>query len=176
MNTSEEPDANHALAPAIAAMLNAVRSHAATAVATANADAASRVERARADAATIIAGARSDGATAAQRATTASLIAVKRAGREAILCAQRRAYEALRHGVQAAVAQNITSPQGVALLLRLEALARARLGPNATVEQLDDGRIGVRATDGSRSLDVPVDRFVDHEIVELGDRIAALWR
>ena len=149
-----------ALAPAIAAMLNAV----------------SRVARARAEAATILAGARADGAAAAQHATTATITAAKREGREAILGAQRRAYEALRQGVQAELARRIESPQGVALLVRLEALARARLGPNATVERLGDGRIGVRATDGSRSLDVPVDRFIEHEIAAFGDRIAALWR
>jgi hypothetical protein len=168
--------ATSALAPAIAAMLDAVRCAAATATAAAGAQAASQVERAQADAATILAGARADGAAAAHYATTATVIAATREGREAILRAQRRAYEALRQGVRAELARNIESPQGVALLLRLETLARARLGPDATVERLDGGCIGVRATAGSRRLDVPVDRFIEREIAGFGDRIAALWR
>jgi vacuolar-type H+-ATPase subunit E/Vma4 len=153
-----------------------VRSAAATAAAAAGADEASRVERARADAATILAGARADGAAAARHATTATVTTTKREGREAILGAQRRAYEALRQAVRDELARAVDSPQGVALLLRLEALARARLGPNATVERLDDGRIGVRATEGSRRLDVPVDRFIDREIAGSGERIRALWQ
>jgi vacuolar-type H+-ATPase subunit E/Vma4 len=175
-DAATESAAPSAIGTAIAAMLRGVRSDAATATAAAGADAASRVERARADAATILTGARADGAAAARYATIATVTAAKRAGREAILRAQRRAYEALRQGVQAELAHSIESPQGAALLARLEALARTRLGPSATVERLDDGRIGVRATDGSRYLDVPVDRFIEHEIAGLGERIATLWQ
>jgi vacuolar-type H+-ATPase subunit E/Vma4 len=175
-NAVPDADATNALAPAIAAMMNAVHSDAATAAAAVDADSASRLGRARADAATILAGARADGAAVAQHATTATVIAAKREGREAILGAQRRAYDALRHAVRSELARVIDSPNGVALVARLEALARERLGPNAIVERLDDGRVGVRATDGSRSIDVPVDRFIDREIAACGDRIAALWR
>jgi vacuolar-type H+-ATPase subunit E/Vma4 len=175
-NVATQTETANALAPAIAAMMDAVRFDAATAATVAGADSASRVARARADATAIIAGARADGAAAAQHATTATIITAKRECREAILGAQRRAYEALRNGVHAELARSIDSPQGAALLARLAALARERLGPNATVERLDDGRIGVRATDAGRSLDVPVDRFIDREIAGFSDRIAALWR
>jgi len=175
-NAAAETAAASALAPAIAAMMDAVRSDAATAVAAASADAATGVERARVDAAAILAGARADGAAAAHHATIAMVTTAKREGREAILGAQRRAYEALRQGVHAALAGTIESPQGIALLARLDVLARARLGPNAIVERLDDGRIGVRATDGGRSLEVPIDRFIDHELAACHDRITALWR
>ncbi len=170
------PGAASALAPAIAAMLHDVQSDAQAVAVAAGAEAASRVERARADAAAILAAARADGAAAGRHATTAKVTAAQRAGREAILGAQRRAYEALRQGVRAELARSIETPQGVALLARLEALARTSLGPNATVERLGDGRIGVRATEGGRTLDVPVDRFVDYEIAVLGERIATLWR
>jgi len=175
-NVASETDALNTLAPAIAAMMDAVRSGAAVAAQATDADSATRVARARADATAILAGARADGAAAAQHATTATITTAKRECREAVLGAQRRAYEALRNAVHAELARSIDSPQGVALLARLEALARTRLGPNATVERLDDGRIGVRATDGSRTLDVPVDRFIDREIAAFADRIAALWR
>jgi vacuolar-type H+-ATPase subunit E/Vma4 len=164
------------LAPAIDALLRAARAGAASAVANSDADAASRVERASADAATIIAQARADGAAAAEHASSAAVTAAQREGREAILGAQRRAYEALRQAVHAELGRRIESSDGVAMLARLEALARARIGAKATVQRLDDGRIGVRATDGKRNLDLPVDRFVEHELAGMGDRIAALWQ
>jgi vacuolar-type H+-ATPase subunit E/Vma4 len=157
-------------------MLSAARCSAATAISASSARAASRLDGAHNDAAKILADARADGAATARYATTAIVTTAKRESREAILAAQRRAYEALRQGVREELARLVESSEGVAMLLRLEALARTRLGPNATVERLNDGRVGVRATDGSRNLDVPVDRFVDSELAGLGDRIAALWR
>ena len=74
-----------------------------------------------------------------------------------------------------ALADRAGGTEGAALLARLEALARARLGPDAIVHRLDDGRIGVGATDGKRSLEVTADRFVERELAALGDRVGALW-
>jgi hypothetical protein len=164
------------LAPTIDAVLRAAHTAAASMVATSRADAAKQIASARTDAASILAQARADGTAAAEHAATAAVTAAQRAGREAVLGAHRRAYDALRHAIHDEVTRQIESADGVAMLLRLEALARDRIGANATVRRLDDGRIGVHATDGNRSLDLPVDRFVAEELARLGDRIAALWR
>jgi hypothetical protein len=165
-----------ALAPTIDAMLRAAHAAAATTVATSHADAAKQIAGARTDAASILAQARADGTAAAERGATAAVTAAQRAGREAVLGAHRRAYDALRHAIHAELARQIESAAGVAMMARLEALARDRIGANAKVRRLDDGRIGVRASDGNRSLDLPIDRFVEEELAGLCDRIAALWR
>ncbi len=165
-----------ALAPAMDSMLSAARSEATATIAAARARVANSIDEAHSEAAKILAGARADGAAAARPATISSVTTAKREGREAVLGAQRRAYESLRQGVREELARHIESSEGIEMLRRLDALARARLGPNATVERLDGGRIGVRATDGGRNLDLPVDRFIDKEISALGDRIADLWQ
>jgi len=164
------------LAPAVDAVMRAAHAAAATAVATSHADATGQLASARAEAASILAQARADGTAAAEHAATAAVTAAQRAAREAVLAAHRRAYDALRHAIHDEVARRIESADGVAMLLRLEALARERIGPNATIRRLDDGRIGVRASDGNRSLDLAVDRFVEDELAGFGDRIAALWQ
>jgi vacuolar-type H+-ATPase subunit E/Vma4 len=164
------------LAPTIDAVLRAAHAAATTAVATSRTDAAKQIASARSDAASILAQARADGTAAAEHAATAAVTAAQRAGREAVLGAHRRAYDALRQGIHDELARRIESADGTAMLLRLEALARDRIGPNATVCRLDDGRIGVRATGGNRSLELPIDRFVEEELAGLGDRIAALWQ
>jgi hypothetical protein len=174
MNASDA--ALTALAPTIDAVLRAAHADAATTVESSHADAGSQVARARSEAAAILDQARADGAAAAEHAATAAVIAAQREGREAILGAHRRAYDALWKAIREALASRIGSSEGVAMLLRLEALARARIGPNATVRHLDDGRIGVRATDGTRTLELPVDRFVENELAARGDGIAALWQ
>ena len=165
-----------ALQSTIDALRDTATATAASSVSVAEADAAIVLAQATTDAAEILAQARADGAAAAEHAATAAVTAAGREGRELILGAQRRAYDALRQGARDELARRVASSAGVALFARLEALARARLGPGATIARLDDGRIGVRATDGKRSLELTADRFVEHQLAARVDRIAALWR
>lgn len=165
-----------ALRPTIEMLQSTARAAAASDVSEAQADASSVLAQARADAAAILARARADGEAAAEHAAAAAVTAAGREGRELILGAHRRAYEALRRAVGAELARRLEGSAGAALLARFEALARARLGEGATIGRLADGRIGVTATDGKRSLEFTTDQFVDRELAARSDRIAALWQ
>jgi hypothetical protein len=165
-----------ALAPVLDLLMRTARANAVKAVAAAEADSSDRLERSRAEAAALLAKARADGEAAAERASAVAVGAARREGRETTLAAHRRAYEALRLGIREALADRVESTEGAALLSRLEALARGRLGPNASVLRLDDGRIGVSGTDGKRSLELTVDRLVERELAALGDRVEGLWQ
>jgi vacuolar-type H+-ATPase subunit E/Vma4 len=176
MPTSKQPSMVTALAPVIDALLRAAQADAANSMSAAEADAAAQLAQARAEAAAIVARAKADGEAAAEHASAAALIAARRESRETILAAHRRAYELLRQGVFDELARRADSPAGSALLAQLEALVRARLGPDATIGRLDAPRIGVRATDGKRQVEMTVDPFVERELAAFGDRIEALWR
>jgi vacuolar-type H+-ATPase subunit E/Vma4 len=165
-----------ALAPVIDALLHAARTNAAHCVSAAEADAAAQLEQARAEAAAILAQAKADGEAAAEHASAAAVIAAGREGRETILAAHRRAYELLRRGMFEELTRRADSPAGAALLARLEALVRARLGPDATISRLAAPRIGISATDGKRHVELTADPFVERELAAFGDRIEELWR
>ena len=165
-----------ALAPVTEMLARDARADAERAVAAVDADASAQLARAGAEAAAILARARADGEAAAERAADAAVAAARRAGRETILAAQRRVYEAVREGALEALARRARSPEVDALLTRLEALARTRLGPDAEVRRLAGARIGVRATAGTRQGELTVERFVDRELAALGERVAELWR
>ena len=176
MATSKQPSMLTTLAPVVDALLRAAQADATNSVSAAETDAAAHIAQARAEAAALVARAKADGETAAEHASTAALIAARRESRETVLAAHRRAYELLRQGIVDELARRADSPAGSALLAQLEALVRARLGPDVTIGRLDAPRIGVQATDGKRRVEMTVDPFVERELVALGDRIEALWR
>jgi vacuolar-type H+-ATPase subunit E/Vma4 len=165
-----------ALAPVIEALLHAAHANAANCVSAAEADAAAQLEHARAEAAAILAQAMTDGEVAAEHAASAAVIVAGREGREMILAAHRRAYEMLRQGISEELVRRSESPEGAALVALLEALVRARIGPDATISRLHRPRIGVSATDGKRHVEMTADPFVERELAAFGDRIEELWR
>jgi len=164
------------LAPTIDVLLSIARTAATSSIEAAKADAATLLDHGHADAAAILAQARADGKAAAEHAASAAITVARRTGRERILSAHRRAYEALYDGICKELRHQASSSSGIALFAKLTALAHERLGPNAVVTQLEDGRIGVHATDGKLSLELSADRYVQREIATLGDRIEALWK
>ncbi len=173
---SERASVLTALDPVIDALLRAARAEAAKCVSEAEAEASAQLEQARAEAAAVLARARAEGEAAAEHASAAAVIAAGRESRETVLATHRRAYEMLRQGISDTLARRADSPEGAALLARLEALVRARLGPDATIRRLDGARIGVSATDGKRYVEMTTEQFVERELAAFGSRIEELWR
>ncbi|MGZ4610155.1 MAG: hypothetical protein ACXV2H_07855 [Actinomycetes bacterium] len=119
-------------------------------------------------------------AAAAQAAADAATIAAeararaRRQERAILLAAQRSAYEQLRAQARAAVRDLRRDPGYPALLTRLTAAARQRLGPTALVREHPDG--GVLAEDGGRRLSLTLDAATDRAVDALGAEVEQLWQ
>ncbi len=145
------------------ATLSAARARADEQVGTAHAEAEALVERAR------------EAADAVARASAARTAAAARQdARSLVLAARRRAYEALREAVLARVACLRHEEGYGALLERLEADVRERLGPGTEIE-LDEVRGGIVARNGSRTIDASLAALAESALDGLGQEIETLW-
>jgi vacuolar-type H+-ATPase subunit E/Vma4 len=167
------------MAAALAPVVGALRAEAqaqATAILTA-ADAAAReaTTHAQTQATAVLAQARTDGEAAAERTANIALGATRRDARGVVLAAQRRVHDAVRAGTLAELARRWTTSEAAALAGRLADIARARLGPTATIRSVHDARIGVVADAGNRHLELTTELLVDRALSEFGPRINALW-
>ena len=160
-----------ALAPVRAALLSAARADAARTRDRADRAAGEVLARATAEADGLVAGSREQGAADAADVLTAQRARVRREARATVLRAQSSAYEDLRRQAREMAVARVACRPGVAD--RLAAAARARLGPEATVETADDGTVVAtcRARRWAWSPLTLADRVVD----ELGAEVEKLW-
>jgi vacuolar-type H+-ATPase subunit E/Vma4 len=98
----------------------------------------------------------------------------RRQARAIVLAAQQSAVEELRSQSRAAVRRLREDPGYPALVARLTAVARQRLGPAADVREQPEG--GIVAEAGGRRLSLTLDAAADRALAALGTRVEELWR
>lgn len=98
----------------------------------------------------------------------------RRQARAIVLAAQQSAFEQLRAQARSAVRGLRTDPEYPALLARLTATARDRLGPTAVAREHPDG--GVLAEADGRRVALTLDAAADRAVDALGRRAEELWR
>lgn len=143
------------------------------------AQAAAQVERelaaARAEADALVARTRAEAQHAADLDTQRRLSAGRREAQGRILRAREAAYESLREEAIGAALGLRSEPGYEALLDRLEAEARRRLGAGATIRRDPAGAGGVIARDGQRLIDATLPALASRSLEELGPEVEALW-
>jgi vacuolar-type H+-ATPase subunit E/Vma4 len=148
-------------------------------VASVHAEAAARVESelaaARSGAAALVARARAEAQERVDRDVQRRTSAQRREAQNRVLRARLEAFESLREEAIAAALDLRGDPGYDALLDRLEAAARTRLGPGATIERDPPGLGGVIARDGQRVIDATLPALAAHALDELGSEVEALW-
>ena len=92
-----------------------------------------------------------------------------------MLRARREAYESLRDETVAAVLGLRWDPGYEALLDRLEADARERLGADAAIQRDPPGLGGVIAHDGQRLIDATLPVLAARALEALGSEVDELW-
>lgn len=144
-----------------------------------HAEAAERVEAelaaARADAEALVARTRGEAQRRTELDVQRQLSTQRRQAQGRVLRARREAYEALREEAIAAALELRGEPGYAALLDRLEAGARERLGPDATIERDPADVGGVIARDGQRMIDSTLPALVERLLDELGTEVESLW-
>jgi vacuolar-type H+-ATPase subunit E/Vma4 len=96
--------------------------------------------------------------------------------RQAVLRAQRNVYDELRMRVVAAALELRHDPEYDELLERLQDRARELLGESATVEIDPPGVGGVRASSGSRHVDLSLPALAERSLASLGPDLELIWR
>jgi hypothetical protein len=166
---------SEALAPLDAALMSAARARCEVL----RDDAAQRAGKARADgesrAKALLAQAAADGARVAAREAAHRLVEAKRAGRAVVLGAQRMAWERLLAESAAAAVALTTHPEYAALEQRLADAAARALGSAAEVVRNPDGRGGVLARCGRRSIELTLPAIARRCVERLGVEVTGLW-
>jgi vacuolar-type H+-ATPase subunit E/Vma4 len=156
-----------------AALLAGAASDAEHVLAAADRDVAARL----ADAAAEVAGERAAARAGAERDAEAivarSRSRARRRARAIVLAAQQAAAEQLRAQARSAARELRTDPAYPALLARLTATARDRLGPRAVAREHPDG--GVLAEADGRRVAFTLDAAADRAVEALGRRVEELW-
>jgi len=146
-----------------------------TARAAAERDARAELARANDVAQRMLAEARADGTRAASQQAELDLAAATRQARGTVLATRRTAYHAVRRRALELLEQRADSPAGRQLGDLLEHLARARIGPSATVRRTGPGSLGVVATSENRRAVIGPAELVDATLRALADEVATLW-
>jgi vacuolar-type H+-ATPase subunit E/Vma4 len=130
---------------------------------------------AREDAAELVGRARAEARERAELDSRRREAAQRREAQARVLRARREAYESLRDEAAAAVLRLREDPGYEALLDRLEASARERLGPAVSIERDPPGTGGVIARDGQRSIDATLPALAAAALEALGGGVEELW-
>jgi vacuolar-type H+-ATPase subunit E/Vma4 len=162
-------------APLREALLADARREAASVQAEATARVESELALARAEGDALVARARAEAQHRAELDVQRRSASQRRDAQGRILRARREAYESLRDEATRAALRLRGEPGYEALLDRLEADARARLGPGATMERDPAGVGGVIARDGQRLVDATLPTLVERALEELGTEVEQLW-
>jgi vacuolar-type H+-ATPase subunit E/Vma4 len=157
------------------ALLEDARARAARRLAAADAETDQRIAAARREAATIIAQARARGETEGRIAGARDAAVQRSFAHLKVLAAQRDVYDEFRRRARDATLALRDDPAYPALLDRLTASARRDLGDGAEIERDPPEVGGVRARDGTRSVDYTLPALADRAIAELGPRLRAVW-
>lgn len=123
----------------------------------------------------ILSRAEAEGQSAATRESAHRLVAAKRQTRRRVLEAQRAAYDALFDLALATVEGGRDRPTYASLEEKLAQTATTALGADASVQLDPDGKGGVLARLGGRSVDLTLPVLVQRCIAELGKDISKLW-
>jgi len=164
------------LGPLRSTILSAAETEADSAALAAAAEAATELSLAEAQVASVLAGARAEAEDDAGRE---ALRVVGRARSDAgrvVLRARRDVYDELCARVPAAALELRHDPTYGRLLERLQAIARAQLGEDATLDVDPPGVGGVRGFSGSRHIDLTLPALAERSLVSLGPELELLWR
>jgi vacuolar-type H+-ATPase subunit E/Vma4 len=164
------------LAPLRSALLSAAQAEAdSSALATAT-EAAAELSLAEAQVASVLAGARAEAEDAAGREARRIVGRARSDARRIALRARRDVYDELCVRVKAAALELRHDPTYDRLLERLQAIARAQLGEDATLDVDPPGVGGVRGVSGSRHIDLTLSALAERSLASLGPELELLWR
>jgi vacuolar-type H+-ATPase subunit E/Vma4 len=170
-----DPGLTTELAPLETALMAAARNQAERQLHSAEAKAAATVADGAAKARDLLERAAAEGRRAAERAAEHRLVDGRRQARELVLAAQKAAYQRLVSRAVAA-AEGLTSRSEYGdLERRLIDTAKSLLGPDAAVVTNPDGRGGVRASSGGRSVDLTLGALARRCVERLGQEVTRLW-
>ncbi len=162
--------------PLRTALLSAAEADAESLIVDASSRAAREISDAQAEVTALVDRARAEGEAAARREAVHVVGRARSEGRALVLAAQREVYDELHRRTLADVDGLRLEPAYGHLLERLEGMARAQLGPNASVE-VDPPTIGgVRASSGPRRIDLTLPALADRCLTALGTELERLWR
>ncbi len=157
------------------ALLEDARERAARRLTAADAETEQRIAAARREAGTIIAQARARGESEGRVAGARDAAVQRSFAHQQVLAAQREVYDELHRRARDATLALRDDPEYPALLDRLSAAARRELGDGAEIERDPPEVGGVRARDGTRSVDYTLPVLADRAIAELGPRLRDIW-
>ena len=164
------------LAPLRSALLSAAEDEAHSAVAAAGTEATAELSVADAQVTQLVARARAEAEEAGGREASRIVGRARSEAAGVVLRAQRDLYDELCARVQAAALELRQDPNYGRLLERLQAIARAQLGEEATLEVDPPGIGGVRGFSGSRYIDLSLPALAERCLVSCGPDLDALWR
>lgn len=133
------------LAPVRTALLDRARQHAADLLEAARGDAEAEVARAQQEAERLRSQARAEGEADAAAVLESARTTSRREARGIVLAAQREVFDDLHRRVRESVARLREDPGYRSLLHRLEARARAALGPDVLVAEAPEGGVVAEA-------------------------------
>jgi vacuolar-type H+-ATPase subunit E/Vma4 len=164
------------VAPLRTALLSAAEAEAESVIVDASSRAAREISDAQAEVTALVDRARAEGEAAARREAIHVVGRARSEGRALVLAAQREVYDELHRRTLADVEALRLEPAYGRLLERLEGMARAQLGPKASVE-VDPPTIGgVRASSGKRRIDLTLPALADRCLAALGTELERLWQ
>lgn len=164
------------LAPLRSALLSAAEAEADSAALAAAAEAATELALAEAQVASVLAGARAEAADAAGREALRIVGRARSDAGRVVLRARRDVYDELCAQVHAAALELRHDPAYGSLLERLQAVVRAQLGEDATLDVDPPGLGGVRGFSGSRHVDLSLPALAARALASLGPELELLWR
>lgn len=157
------------------ALLEDARERAAERLEAAEAETGQRLAAARRQAEALIAAARVRGETEGRVAGARDAAVQRSFAHLQVLAVQREIYDEFRRRARATVLGLREEPGYPALVDRLAACARRELGDGVEIERDPPGLGGVRATAGTRSVDLTLPTLADRAIAALGPRLRKLW-
>jgi vacuolar-type H+-ATPase subunit E/Vma4 len=164
------------LGPLRSALLSAAEAEADSAALAAAAEAASELSLAESQAASVLAAARAEAEDAAGREALRIVGRARGDAGKIVLRARRDVYDQLCARVQAAALELRDDPLYSRLLERLQALAIAQLGEDATLDVDPPGVGGVRGVSGSRQVDLSLPALAQRSLGSRGPELEVLWQ
>lgn len=163
------------LAPVARSLVDGAAADARGLRAMAETDAGAALETARSHAAQILADARAEGVRLASRLAAQQLVGTRRAARQTVLEARRDVYEDLRRSAVDALVKMATAPEGRWLEARIAELARAPLGPAASVRRVGADGLTAVAELGARRATLGPEGLVDLVLGSMAAEVEGLW-
>jgi hypothetical protein len=164
-----------ALAPLEQALVAVAHEQARARLEQADGQTAATRERGASQVKTLLDHAAAEGAQAAERAARLRLVEAQRQARALVLGAERVAYDRLLAEAVSAARELRGCPEYADLERRLVDTVKVVLGPEAKITRDPDGRGGLQAQQGSRSVDLTLPALARRCVERLGGEVARLW-